>query len=391
MRLGKYILVAMLLSATMVCAQKKKATRPATTKASVANTMSARQKELFESMLPNTQKIFVIDSVVVDKDKVVDNIPLPSDYGRLISYDSFFDKDTKNGQYVFVNGFGDKCYYTELGNDSISRLFTRDRLGDGWSEPVELSEIDGNFHDISHPFMSSDGQTLYFAGTSDDGLGKRDIYMAKYNAEEGSFFEPENIGLPFNSTDDDFMYVEADADRLAWFASSRRQPSGKVCIYTFILPEQRKNYSEDDLPEAKLKSLASLIRIRETWPTPEIRERAIKHLEALRAKATNNANSEEAMCFVVNDDVTYTNIDDFHSDMTRQQYYEVVRLSNDIKNKLKTIDGLRTQYHNANNSERSKLNSNILRLEEQIEQTRMQLKAATDGLRSAESKLISRQ
>lgn len=389
MRLGKYILAAMLLSTTLVCAQKKKA-RPTTAKTPTANTMSAKQKELFESMLPNTQKIFVIDSIVVDKDKVAENIPLPSDYGRLISYDDFFGKGTKSGQYVFVNGFGDKCYYTELGNDSIQRLFTRDRLGDGWSEPKELSEIDGNFHDISFPFMSSDGQTLYFAGTSNEGLGKRDIYMAKYNAEEGSFFEPENIGLPFNSTDDDFLYVEADADRLAWFASSRRQPSGKACIYVFILPEQRKNYSGDDLPEAKLKSLASLIRIRETWPTPEIRERAMKHLESLRSNAAKKVGVEEAMRFVVNDDVTYTNVSDFRSDMTRQQYYEVVRLGNDIKSKQKTLDNLRLQYHNAKSGEREKLGRDILRLEEQIEQVQSQLRTTTNGLRAAESKLLER-
>ena len=69
----KYILFALLLSSTMVCAQQKKAkpiARKNVRNAATANPMNARQQENFNAMLPNTQSIFVVDSTIVDKNRV---------------------------------------------------------------------------------------------------------------------------------------------------------------------------------------------------------------------------------------------------------------------------------------------------------------------------------
>ena len=183
----KYMLFALLLSTTMVCAQQKKAKPVArkNAKPAAAAQMTAKQHEIFSNMLPNTQKIFVVDSTVVDKDSVLEAIPLSPKYGKFVSYNSFFDTDTQPNQYVFINGFANKCYYTEVaGKDSVQHLYMRNKLGDGWGEPHRISEIDKKLTDMSYPFLSSDGQTLYIAGKSNDALGKRDIYVAKYNADE---------------------------------------------------------------------------------------------------------------------------------------------------------------------------------------------------------------
>ena len=245
--------------------------------------MSPNAKALFDDMLASTQKVFVIDSTVVDIDNVMAEIPLPASYGRFVKYNTFFNADKANNSYVFVNGFGNRCYYTEMGNDSIARLYTRDMVGSQWGEPQPVKSVNGKFKDISFPFMSSDGQTLYFAGVSDEeGLGKRDIYMTKIEAGEGNFLNAENIGLPFNSPSDDFAYIVADADKLAWFASTRNQPEGKVCVYTFVPTDTRQNYDALSIEEKKLHSLACLNRIRETWPTPEMRENAMKQLKRLK-------------------------------------------------------------------------------------------------------------
>lgn len=391
MKLRTYMLLALALPTTMLSAQQKK--KPAATKRQPKTTaaiqMTAKQKELFETMLPNTQKIFFIDSVVVDKNKVADAIPMPADYGKIMSCSDFFGKPVKGEQYVFLNGFGNKCFYTELDGDSIQRLYSRDKLGEGWSEAKEIREIDSKYGDVSNPFMSSDGQTLYFAATSSESLGKRDIYMAKYDAEEGKFLEPENIGLPFNSTDDDYFYVEADADGFAWFATTRRQPAGKACVYTFVLPKQRQNYSSDDLSETKLKSLASVMRIRETWPTPEIRDKQIAKLEKLKSRAkAHGADGNDNVEFVVNDNTVYHSINDFRSDATRKLFYEVIRLSNDLRSKQSALNKLRSQYHAAAESERSQLGNTILQLEQQMEQSRAELKSTSASLRAAENKLL---
>ena len=157
-----------------------------------------------------------------------------------------------------------------MGTDSIARLYTRDMVGSQWGEAKPVKSVNGKFKNISFPFMSSDGQTLYFAGVSDDeGLGKRDIYMTKIEAGEGTFLNAENIGLPFNSPSDDFAYIVADADKLAWFASTRNQPEGKVCVYTFVPTDTRQNYEALSMGEKELHSLACLNRIRATGLRPK--------------------------------------------------------------------------------------------------------------------------
>ena len=110
----KYILFALLLSSTMACAQQKKAkpiVRKNAKNAAMANPMNARQQENFNAMLPNTQSIFVVDSTIVAQDRVVETIPLSPKYGKFVSYNSFFDTDSQPGQYVFINGFANKCFY----------------------------------------------------------------------------------------------------------------------------------------------------------------------------------------------------------------------------------------------------------------------------------------
>lgn len=356
----------------------------------MANPMNARQQENFNAMLPNTQSIFVVDSTIVDQNQVVETIPLSPKYGKFVSYNSFFDTDSQPGQYVFINGFANKCFYTEMSNDSVQHLYTRNKLGDGWGEPHRISEIDSKLKQVSYPFLSSDGQTLYVSGIADDGLGKRDIYMAKYNADEGTYFEPENIGLPFNSNDDDFIYVEADTERYAWFATTRRQPEGKACVYAFAKPEQRSNYNADEMSEGQLKSRAALIRIRDTWPTPEIREKAMKELNTIKEEATKRVANTDKVNFVVNDDLVYTDINSFRSDATRQMYYEIVRLQNDAKNKQKTLNAMREKYHNTAVDNRNALTRDILNMEQQIDDTHQQLKKMEAQLRTAENKLIKK-
>ena len=197
-----FLLLALMGTAS-AGAQNKKAAKPKAKTTAVKPAMSAHAKALFDEMLPNTQKIFVIDSMVVSKDNILEAIPLPATYGRMEKTADFFNNPAKEG-YAFVNGFGNKCYYTEMGTDSISRLYMQEKVGNEWGERIPVKEINERFTDISFPFMSSDGLTLYFSAKSEEeGLGKRDIYMTKYDAEEGKFLQAENIGLPFNSMDDD--------------------------------------------------------------------------------------------------------------------------------------------------------------------------------------------
>lgn len=386
----RYIfLLAMALTATVASAQKKKA--PIKKKAVPANTMSPRVKALYDDMLQNTQMVFIIDSTVVDADKVMDAIPLPKAYGKYIAYNKFFDSTSEinSNSYVYVNGWGNRCYYNEIGTDSISRLYMREKRGEVWTEARPLTEINENYTNASCPYMASDGQTLFFAGTSqEDGLGKRDIYMTKYDAEEGKFLKAENLGLPFNSTSDDFMFVEADADGMAWFASSRRQPEGKVCVYTFMPSSTRQNYDADEMTESELNNRAAITRIRETWPTPEIRQNAMQRLERMKKNADTKTGHENDIEFIVNDETTYTTLAEFKSTDTRNIYADIRMKQNDADKLAKDIESLRVKYYKARAAEKDATGRKIALAEQKLKQLRADITSATKVLRQKENKLL---
>ena len=100
--------------------------------------------------------------------------------------------------------------------------------------------------------------------------------------------------------------------------------------------------------------------------------------------------NDEKVNFVVNDDLVYTDINSFRSNSTRQMYFEVVRLRNDIKNKQMSLEVMRQKYHNAKPNNRESLTRHILQLEQQLDDARRMLKETETDLRNAENILLKK-
>ena len=107
--------MALALTTSGLSAQNRKAKRTKTKVTAVKPkqetnlpAMSPTAKALFDDMLASIQKVFVIDSMVVDIDNVLSEIPLPATYGKFVKYNAFFNADKTNDSYVFVNGFGNR-------------------------------------------------------------------------------------------------------------------------------------------------------------------------------------------------------------------------------------------------------------------------------------------
>lgn len=133
--------------------------------------------------------------------------------------------------------------HPQLSSDGNTMFFVSDRegskgldiwyatnYGEGeWSEPINVGErINTPFDDIS-PFLSNDGNTLYFASNGRVGFGGFDVY--KTEGGIGSFGEPENMGAPINSTYDDFAGFWSEDDSSSYFTSNRPNCVGRDDIY----------------------------------------------------------------------------------------------------------------------------------------------------------------
>ena len=339
---------------------------------------------LYESMLPNTQKLFIIDSTVVDRNRLSDAIPLPKDYGQILPYDKFFNTKKGTDTYVYVNGFGNKCFYSEMSAASTFRLMTRDRLNDGeWSQPQLLEGFDIPFTEINYPYMTSDGTTLYFAAKSEEGLGGYDIYVTTYDSESGRFLKAENVGLPFNSDKDDMMYVEDDTDGIAWFATTRRQPEGKGCVYTVSLSSTRQNYN-GEIDENTLRNYAAITSIKDTWESEESRQKAMARLQKAVARDNKAVASGTSVSFVINDEVEYTDLSDFSSDKNRSLYLSIRKRQKQLDEESEQTEQLRARYRSATGSERSSLATKILNAEKSGETLRQSIINDMNALRKSE-------
>ena len=364
-------MVALLLTFALVSVanaqtrNKKKTTQKSKSKPVVVE--KTPQERLFEEMLPATAQILIIDSVVADKQTFLKAIPLTGDAGYYTSYNNFFGSKNENDKYLYINSFEDKCYFASP--DTIQqKLYSAFRLGNEWSVPLPLNGIDEQYEAPDYPFMMADGITLYFAAKSNEGLGGYDIFHSILDTENKRFYKPQNIGLPFNSTANDYLYAISETDTLGWFVSDRNQPEDKVCIYTFVPTSTRRNYNTNDISHEQLLKYATIASIADTWTNENERKRALQRLEKLKERILKTS-KEQSFTFIVNDQTIYHSIEDFKSPTNQQDILILLKKKEQLNEEKKKLDELRFKYHTANEQQRKALYSQIIEKEKLCQQS----------------------
>jgi len=94
--------------------------------------------------------------------------------------------------------------------------------------PVNLGKQVNTIGDEMTPFYDPQGGTLYFSSNGHVGLGGWDIF--KVAGSEKKWELPENLGVPINSSADDFYYVLKPSRKSGFFVSNR--PAGPEKVST---------------------------------------------------------------------------------------------------------------------------------------------------------------
>lgn len=336
----------------------------------------------FDEMLDNTQQIIFIDSLVVNKKDFLENYLLTRETGTITNYNKFFDSTEQPYSTVYVNELGNKCWFAKSG-----RIYTSDKLGAQWGEPVMLEGL-GDYQRLNYPFMLADGTTLYFAAISNEGLGGLDIYASRYDSETGKYLLAENIGLPFNSDSNDYMYVIDELNSIGYFATDRRQPEGKVCIYTFIPNTRRISYADSGLSKSDIVSRARLVRIADTWGDGAARQEALERLESL-SRSQAKQQKKPDFTFVINDDITYYSLADFREPANRQQMTNLLQLRKQYQNTTNDLDKARQKYAtNANRRDRERIKTEIQVLEQEFYQLESDIRQLEKTIRNLEIQVL---
>jgi outer membrane protein OmpA-like peptidoglycan-associated protein/tetratricopeptide (TPR) repeat protein len=122
-----------------------------------------------------------------------------------------------------------------------------------WSIPENLGKTINTPFDEDSPFLSEDGQTLYFSSKGHPGFGNYDIYKSTF--VNGTWSQPENLGQPINSPGHDIFMIESKDGANGYFSSSRAGGYGDMDIYKVsYLDKVNKECAEATSPLVQIKA-----------------------------------------------------------------------------------------------------------------------------------------
>jgi outer membrane protein OmpA-like peptidoglycan-associated protein/tetratricopeptide (TPR) repeat protein len=160
-------------------------------------------------------------------------------YGRPELFSSDLVGEFNDGPASF-NGTGNTIYFSR-NNKSVKkkdrtddggvalRIYKASFAGDGWGQIEELSFMKEGVN-YTHPCVSADGQTLYFASDLEGGLGAMDIWRVSYDEEKQDWSEPENLGDLINTPGEEmFPFIHDDGS--LFFASDGHRGLGGLDIF----------------------------------------------------------------------------------------------------------------------------------------------------------------
>jgi peptidoglycan-associated lipoprotein len=148
------------------------------------------------------------------------------------------DKENLNGKLndgtiafdsKFTVAYLTKCNYDNNGKGKNCRIYTSTGQGSEWSIPEPLSFSTDSFT-CGHPYLSKDGQTLYFTSDMPGGEGGKDIWMVTYSKKGKSWGDPVNLGPTIN-TEGDEMFPYMHEDGTLYFSSNGHVGLGGVDIF----------------------------------------------------------------------------------------------------------------------------------------------------------------
>ena len=374
--MARYILflICCLFAFTSTQAQKKKVVKKKETKAKVVATDKKVDNSLFATMLPNTDKLLVVDSMVVDKESFLKHLDLQNENGYV---------GIENDNAWFINALKNKKIYASGDSLSGRKLILAYYVNSKWEDRRPISELNTLFSDINFPFLMPDATTLFFSARGHNSIGGFDIYTTRLDVDNGGFYIPDNYGLPYNSTANDYFLAIDERNNLGWLVSDRYQPEDKVCIYIFVPNKNRVKLAQEGFDNNTIKKLAQLNSIQDTWNFGNKQE-ALRNLERLRTQRNTGNKDRESVLFIVNDKIKYTSLSQFKSNKSKQLFAKLEDNKQLVAKQKTELENLRIQYRQTNKAKQSSLKQDILFIEKQLMKYQLEQKEFEQKLRELE-------
>lgn len=333
-----------------------------------AQVMAERARaERAAGFLDRVENVVVIDSIAVSKENLFEVYRIPASVGTLTC--------ASDSKYPLFGNEDDTSWLTTV-EDTTGRLVISriDALTTGGTQTYCYPELSGQGN-AAYPSVLADGQTIYFASDGPESIGGWDIMISTYDQETGTFRNPQNIGMPYNSPFNDYMMVIDETNGVGWWATDRHtQGSDSVTVYVFIPSELRVNLPADS-PD--LCSRAMVSDYRATWPENADYSELLGRISGVRPAGVPET---EEFRFNVDGRRVLTRWDELPTLEAREAltaYFSGVETVTDLETELR---GLYAQWSDGQHSE--EMREYILRKEAELDQARESLRVLRNNVYS---------
>lgn len=343
-----------------------------------------------QRMMKMTERVCVIDSFVVDKSRFLSVYRTGRDIGTLATAADYFNNVDAVGT-VAVTERGTDLYFSEVvatDDGKMLKLFHSSNVNNSWGEAKQLSGIETAGNDC-YPFMAVDGSTFYFASDGEGSIGGYDIFVTRYDSEDGVFLKPENVGMPFNSEANDYMLVVNEIANLGWFATDRRMEDGKVCVYVFVPNATKVTYNYESEDSSRIVALSQLSSIADTQTDEEVVRKARQKLLMLMYEQKDVVKNS-GFLFVIDDLTEYTDVKQFKSPEARKLYDGWKKRSEKYSADVVRLEKRRDEYAAANAAGKRAVSAELLELENRLIDEAAALEELLVQIRNTEKMFISK-
>lgn len=317
------------------------------------------------SMLDRVEQIVIIDSIAVHREDFFKVYRLSMSAGALRS-DSQLPRqwDAAQPSTAYLTEDGRTVIYAAPDSTENFRLMEASLLSDGkWDTPLPLDDSLGEGGDANYPWLMSDGITLYYANDGENSLGGYDIFITRRNSD-GGFYQPQNMGLPYNSRYDDYLLAIDEESGTGWWATDRNQLGDSITVYRFVVSDLRRNYPAD------MPGLASRARL-DNWRAtqePGVDYSSYLSMPSAESRAERKPDFELALP----DGRVLTQYDQLPGEEARELMQERVSLQNQLATDRRRLEVMRNNWRPGNDGD------DIMSLEADIRATRLRIKELTN-------------
>lgn len=258
---------------------------------------------------------------------------------------------------IYVPQDSRDIYYSAKDEEGIRNIYATHLSDSLWSVPALINEQMTSSSDEIYPMLSPDGQSLYFASKGLYGMGGYDLYVSQWNKETGDWDIPVNMGFPYSSPYDDFLFVNTEDGKYSIFASNRECGRDSVTIYVLEYDSMPVRKAVNEVGE--LRDLAAL--------TPVGNPTRIDNGAAVPDDSQQDEGTKRYM----------------------DKMREVRALRDSVARFGKNLDKMRSGFASASDEEKARLSAEIAEKEMMLPTLNSALNAAVKELQSIEMDFLA--